>query len=66
LPSLLDLDADDDRPLLTRIVAHLHRDDIDRLHDVMRGVRSRGDAQSVDVRLNDPRRAGTGTLLRNG
>lgn len=32
LPSLLDLDADDDRPLLTRIVAQLHRDDIDRLH----------------------------------
>jgi hypothetical protein len=28
LPSLLDLDADDDRSLLTRIVAHLHRDDI--------------------------------------
>ena len=51
LPSLLDLDADDDRPLLTRIVAHLHRDDIDRLHDVMRDVRSRGDAQSVDVDL---------------
>ena len=51
LPSLLDLDADDDRPLLTRIVAHLHRDDIDRLHDVMRDVRSRGDAQSVDIDL---------------
>lgn len=51
LPSLLDLDADHDRPLLTRIVAHLHREDIDRLHDVMRHVRSRGDAQSVDVDL---------------
>ena len=51
LPLLLDLDADDDRPLLTRIVAHLHRDDIDRLHEVMRDVRSRGDAQSVDVDL---------------
>ena len=51
LPSLLDLDVDDDRPLLTRIVDHLHRDDIDRLHDVMRDVRSRGDAQSVDVDL---------------
>jgi DNA-binding CsgD family transcriptional regulator len=52
LPSLLDLDADDDRPLLTRIVAHLHRDDIDRLHDVMRDVRCRGDAQSVDAGLS--------------
>jgi DNA-binding CsgD family transcriptional regulator len=51
LPSLLDLDADDDRPLLTRIVAHLHCDDIDRLHDVMRDVRSRGEAHSVDVDL---------------
>jgi DNA-binding CsgD family transcriptional regulator len=51
LPSLLDLDADDDRPLLNRIVAHLHRDDIDRIHDVMQDVRSRGDAQSVDVEL---------------
>jgi DNA-binding CsgD family transcriptional regulator len=51
LPSLLDLDAGDDRPLLTRIVSHLHRDDIDRLHDVMRDVRSRGDTQSVDVDL---------------
>ena len=51
LPSLLDLDVDDDRPLLTRIVDHLHRDDIDRLHDVMRDVGSRGDAQSVDVDL---------------
>jgi hypothetical protein len=49
LPSLLDLDADDDRPLLTRTVAQLHRDDIDRLHDVMRDVRSRGDGQAVDV-----------------
>ena len=49
LPSLLDLDADDDRPLLPRIVDHLRRDDIDRLHDVMRDVGSRGDAQSVDV-----------------
>jgi hypothetical protein len=51
LPSLLDLDAGDDRPLLTRIVAHLHSDVIDRLHGVMRDVRSRGDAQSVDVDL---------------
>jgi len=51
LPSLLELDADDDRPLLARIVDHLHRDDIDRLHDVVRDVRSRGDAQSVDVDL---------------
>jgi Ser/Thr protein kinase RdoA (MazF antagonist) len=48
---LLDLDADDDRPPVTRIVAQLHRDDIDRLHDVMRDVRTRGDAQSVDVDL---------------
>jgi DNA-binding CsgD family transcriptional regulator len=51
LPSLLDLEAHDDRPLLTRIVDHLHRDDIDRLHDVMRDVGSGGDAQSVDVDL---------------
>jgi DNA-binding CsgD family transcriptional regulator len=51
LPSLLDLDAEDDRPLLARIVDHFHRDDIDRLHDVMRDVRSRGEARSVDVDL---------------
>jgi hypothetical protein len=62
LPSLLDLDADDDRPLLTRILAHLHRDDIDRLHNVMRDVRSRGGAQSVDVDLTT--RNGTVRRLR--
>jgi hypothetical protein len=49
--ALHDLDADDDGPLLTRILAHLHRDDIDRLHDVMRNVGSRRDALSVDVDL---------------
>jgi hypothetical protein len=49
--ALHDPDADHDRPLLTRILAHLHRDDIDRLHDVMRNVGSRGDALSVDVDL---------------
>jgi DNA-binding CsgD family transcriptional regulator len=51
LASLLDLEVDDDRPLLTRIVDHLHCDDIDRIHDVMRDVGSRGAAQSVDVDL---------------
>src|SRR5918994_7135456 len=73
LPALLDLDADDDRPLLTRIVAHLHRDDIGRLHDVMRDVRSRGDAQSVDVDVTTrdgavrrPRGAATRVPQRGG
>ena len=51
LPALLALDADDERPLLTRIVDRLHRGDIDRLHAAMRVVRSLGSAQSVEVDL---------------
>ena len=49
LPRLLELDADDDRPLLVRIVDHLGLGDVGRLHAAMRDVRSRGAAQSVDV-----------------
>jgi hypothetical protein len=57
-PSLLDLDADDDRPLLTRIVAHLQRDDIDRPRRRARRAisRRRGVGRCP---LDDPRRGGS-------
>ena len=58
LPSLLDLDADDDRPLLTRIVAHLHR----RHRSAPRRHAGRAIPRRRAVgrrRLDDPRRGGS-------
>jgi hypothetical protein len=56
--ALHDLDADDDRPLLTRIVAHLQRDDIDRPRRRARRAisRRRGVGRCP---LDDPRRGGS-------
>ena len=51
LVSLLDLDTDDDRPLLKRIVDHLPAADVDRLRDAVRDVRSGVEPQPVEVEL---------------